>query len=204
MTGRARWVVALLVAGSVLVLADLFVTSQILDRGQVPEELARRVTVFAVLISIATVVAWMLWQHASHKRLHDLGVPGLTFTPGWAVGWWFIPFANLFKPFQAIQELWQASEPVTPGVARPVRSYPLIIVWWVTFLVSRVLAGFVGGRATEGQSELEGVFILVIPGDILTIAAAVLAAGLVHTLEERIAAREQMARSAPPVVSGQA
>ena len=32
-----------------------------------------------------------------------------SFTPGWSVGWFFVPIMNPWKPFQAMREIWQAS-----------------------------------------------------------------------------------------------
>ncbi len=56
-------------------------------------------------------IVWLTWQHRAHRQLRQLGTQGLQFTPGWGVGWWFVPVANLWKPYQAIKELWVASDP---------------------------------------------------------------------------------------------
>src|SRR5687767_1529604 len=61
------------------------------------------------LVFVASVVVVAMWIHRAHANLRDAGTDGLEFTPGWAVGWYFIPFANLIKPFQAMRELWNAS-----------------------------------------------------------------------------------------------
>ena len=61
------------------------------------------------LVFVATVVLWCVWQHRAQQKAIVLAGGGLRFTPGWAVGWWFIPFANLVKPFQTVRELWEAS-----------------------------------------------------------------------------------------------
>ena len=54
---------------------------------------------------VLAAVAWLVWQHRGHRNLARLGVRQLRFAPGWAVGWRFVPIANLWKPFQAIREL---------------------------------------------------------------------------------------------------
>src|SRR5205809_7873998 len=59
---------------------------------------------------LATVVVRSIWQHRAQANARALTHDGTEFTPGWAVGWWFIPIANLFKPFQTVRELWKASE----------------------------------------------------------------------------------------------
>jgi hypothetical protein len=77
-------------------------------------------------------MAFLMWIHRSHRNLSAFGAQGLTFTPGWAVGWWFIPIFNLFRPFQIVREIWQASDPGMPAGAawRRAPSSPLIGWWW--------------------------------------------------------------------------
>jgi hypothetical protein len=62
-----------------------------------------------LIVFIVTAVMWCVWQHRAHTNAIQLSGGGLRFTPGWAVGWWFIPVANLWKPFQAVRELWIAN-----------------------------------------------------------------------------------------------
>ena len=66
------------------------------------------------------------------------GVDGLEFTPGWAVGWYFIPFANLLKPFQAMRELWNAShgEVTTFGGEAPSQ----VKLWWGTWIAGNIVS----------------------------------------------------------------
>jgi len=61
------------------------------------------------LAFVATVVVWCVWQHHAQANAVVLSGGGTRFTPGWAVGWWFIPIANLWKPFQTVRELWKSS-----------------------------------------------------------------------------------------------
>jgi Domain of unknown function (DUF4328) len=88
------------------------------------------------LLFIATVVAWCIWQHRSQRNAIELTGGGLRFTPGWAVGWWFIPIANLFMPFQTVRELWGASH---GGDAwRRLAKWSVIGWWWALFVLSNV------------------------------------------------------------------
>ncbi|MGH2812765.1 MAG: DUF4328 domain-containing protein [Actinomycetota bacterium] len=203
MSIRARWAVALVVATAVYVVTDLFVAVDLMgsigegfDRG-----VGRRIFVLAFFLSLGTVTAWLIWQHGAHKRLQMLGVSGLQFTPGWAVGWWFIPFANLFKPHQAMQELWKASQPGSTGEGwKQAKAHTLVGVWWWVFLISRFLGGFTGGaaRGAGSSDELKLALMFAIPVDLLTIAAAVLAVGLIASIEERLRYREQIPTGAAP------
>jgi len=108
-----------------IVLSFLFVLSSnllltypdwILDLGE--GESMPFVTVLIVMIAlihipifIASIVVFLIWEYRSFNNLSALEARNLEFSPGWAIGWWFVPFANLFKPFQAMRELWAESDP---------------------------------------------------------------------------------------------
>src|SRR6185295_7113854 len=62
-----------------------------------------------VVLFAVTGIVWCVWQHRAQRNAIELAYGKLQFTPGWAVGWWFVPFANLVKPFQTVRELWKAS-----------------------------------------------------------------------------------------------
>ena len=73
-------------------------------------------------VFVVSIVLVAMWIHRAHANLREAGVDGLEFTPGWAVGWFFVPIAQLFKPFQAMRELWAAMRhKPTPGSRAPRR-----------------------------------------------------------------------------------
>jgi hypothetical protein len=86
------------------------------------------------LAGITTVVIWLVWQHEVTANLWARGFPGLRTTPGWAVGWWFVPFANLVMPFLAVREVDRRSS--TDGTVRTDRG--LVGWWWAAYLLSTV------------------------------------------------------------------
>jgi hypothetical protein len=87
---------------------------------------------------VAAVVVVAMWIHRAHANLHDAGVDGLEFTPGWAVGWYFVPFANLLKPFQAMRELWTMSHGETDRFGAEAPSE--VKAWWAAWIVGNILS----------------------------------------------------------------
>lgn len=65
-------------------------------------------------IGVATVIVFLIWLYRSHKNLYALRPTALNFSPGWAVGWWFVPFLAFYKPFQVVREVWWESDPEIP------------------------------------------------------------------------------------------
>lgn len=133
-----------------------------------------------VLGALVTSAALLLtWMYRSFKNASALDIV-TSFSPGYAVGVWFIPFANLWLPLQAMRSLDAASvadddETGWSGVAA--RSDTT--VWWVLWIVHNVLSNITFRIDGGGVAS-------VILGTLSTLALAVAA-----MLLSRIIARVQ-------------
>ena len=77
-------------------------------------------------VAIACIVLVAMWIYRSSANAHALS-DEMTISPGWAVGWYFVPIANLFKPLQAMREAWLASHYAGNWHGEPM---PSILGWW--------------------------------------------------------------------------
>jgi len=84
-------------------------------------------------LALATIILAAVWIYRAATNLRALDVQGLTIGPGWAVGWYFIPIANFWKPYQAMREIWQASSRTRQwqDLATP----SLLPAWWGLWLL---------------------------------------------------------------------
>jgi hypothetical protein len=156
------------------------------------------------LLSIATIVMWLIWQHRAQSNLFARRVPGLRYTPGWCVGWWFVPFANVVVPYLCVRELFgRAGVPAHEGGAR---RDARVGGWWAAYLGSTVL-GLIGAApifaeivrsfdVASIESDTEPIVTITadairtarawaIAGRVAGIAALVLAIWLVWTISRR-------------------
>ncbi len=102
-------------------------------------------SLLSIMISIAALVLFFVWIYRAHDNVWALGADKLEFTAGWCVGWFFIPFMNLFKPYQAAKEIYQASDPQADDASWPLVTVPALLgVWWVAWVVS-ALTGLAAG-----------------------------------------------------------
>jgi len=69
--------------------------------------------IFNLLVLIATIIVFLIWEHRANSNLRPLGVPRPEFSSRWAVGSWFVPFLNLVVPFQIVRYIWRKSDPDT-------------------------------------------------------------------------------------------
>jgi hypothetical protein len=124
---------------------------------------------------IASVVVVAMWIHRAHANLHDAGVDGLEFTPGWAVGWYFIPFANLFKPFQSMRELWTASHGENNQFAGETPSE--VKTWWAAWIIGNILSTVSARILLMGEGGANSVMVgnaVGVAGTAVIVLAAVL------------------------------
>jgi hypothetical protein len=103
---------------------------------------------------LTTAVVFLVWIFHANKAARALGAEGMSITPGWSVWWWFVPFANLVKPYQAVGEIWRASTPdpaYVGGNWRESPSTPMLPAWWACWIIS----GIVSNLATRAQLRSE-------------------------------------------------
>ena len=129
----------------------------------------------------ATAVAFCAWIYRASANLAALGVAHQRFSPGWSVGWWFVPVMSWFRPYQVMKELWKGSHPGidSPGPAVSDVSVPRMLgEWWAAFLVSVWLARpfVLGGETID---ELIRADFLGIASDGVLIAAGIMVLWLV-------------------------
>jgi hypothetical protein len=204
--GRAALAIALLTAcivtSVVLAISTLFEIQLLKDAqgfrgGMVPADWEARTAAndlrqallgFASTgILIVSAITFIRWLHRAYKNLPALGHTP-TYTPGWAIGAWFVPILNLFRPFQITREVWVASDP-SNGVAeaRVPAKAGLVGVWWGAWIISNVLSQIafrwsLEARTIENYLTADRISLVCTPVDIL---AGLLAILVVRGIRER-------------------
>jgi hypothetical protein len=161
-------------------------------------------------VYIFTIITFLVWQHRAYKNLPALKSRNLQNSPGWAVGWWFIPFANLWMPFQVIREMWNESDPDFEeelGFLSNSYGTPLIVGWWWAFWIIGNIVTNISGRVAQAENSVEnGTFwIALIVEGVFGIVAAYLAIEVVRGITKRqemrfskISNRSQYLPPSPP------
>ncbi|GAB2598352.1 hypothetical protein GCM10027168_34180 [Streptomyces capparidis] len=141
------------------------------------------------ITGLATIPVFLVWFHRVRTNA-EVWLPGQhRFSPGWAVGGWFVPVVNLWFPKMIIDDVCVASDPAPRHAAvqpygQPLYQRPaagLVTAWWATGLAWLVLYFFamvVLAGSGRDLDEAETGLVLVSLAHACAIAAAVLA-GLV-------------------------
>jgi hypothetical protein len=113
----------------------IFVPRGSYQRGMAPalDDLLEGLVTATVVARLAGVVAFLTWSYLAARHAYALARPGLTVTPPGFVGWYFVPFANLWMPYRAMRQLAMACDPEGRGTAPSI-----VLVWWLLFLTSNV------------------------------------------------------------------
>jgi hypothetical protein len=151
------------------------------------------ITALAVFLILAliTAIVFIVWFFRAAKNNEALGRLRPRLGPGWAIGGWFIPLANLVIPVLIAQDLWRGSDPSVPRGDDRWRIAPrsaLVGWWWALAVLSRF--PFFGGQGDTSDAETtisnvrSGINASLV-SQVLSIAAAVLAILVVRRLTER-------------------
>ena len=149
------------------------------------------VGILTLLVFVATVVAFLIWIHRAYRNLETFGVAGLEYSPGWAIGGFFVPILNLIRPFQVVREIWKASNP-DPDYQNAMSwqysgTSPLVGAWWGTWIASGVLGRLVfsvSSNAKTADALLSATHLSVV-GDILNLVPAVLVIMLIVSIDKK-------------------
>ena len=149
------WILVAVMVLSIIVLVSDFALAELIKRamrGEIVTEseliaidnIQTAIWPWQIVLIIAYVVVFFMWIYKANKNLRSLRAAGLRFTPGWAVGWFFVPIMNLFRPYQIVSEIWKASDPgvdTTHDTSwKAVPTSPIVGCWFALYLISFFVA----------------------------------------------------------------
>ena len=142
----------------------------------------------AFLSLIACFILVGRWIYLTNANAHLLS-DDMTITPGWSIGWFFVPFANLVKPYEGVKETWRASHQ-SGGLHEEAES-ALLPWWWGLWLLTNILSTVsarLGGSVDEPVPQ--GIVYL----DLVTAALNVPLCLILIQLMRRLAHVQVLAR----------
>lgn len=94
-------------------------------------------TSMEVLAILVTGVLFIVWLHTAH-RSSRMDRPAMRHSSGWAIGGWFVPVLNLWRPFQMVSDVRRgATGDADAGVSFR-QGW-----WWGTWVALSVMSGVV-------------------------------------------------------------
>jgi len=138
-----------------------------------------------------SVIAWvmvLMWKYRANKNCRGFGAQGMRFTPGWTVGWHFVPGMNLFRPYQVMQEIWKVS--TDPATWQKQAGSTLIKWWWFVYLVGTFFGQYfvklsVRNMNTESISKLGEITTLSIMVNCALLLSGMMTIGVISAIADK-------------------
>ncbi len=111
---------------------------------------------WGVIFAVSGILI-LKWIYRASYNVRQLGASGMAFSPGWSVGWYFIPVANLWKPYQAMKEIWEASASPQDWGTQVIPS--LLPWWWFLWIVSNGFASIAFRMMTTAEEVDDFIWV---------------------------------------------
>ncbi len=137
------------------------------------------VGLLSAITYIISAVTFIQWFRRAYYNLH-LKVNFLNYTEGWAAGCWFVPFINLYRPYQIMKELYEETDELLSKKGISVNqtfSTTLLGWWWAFWIINNFVGQFVFRYTLKAESidELTTSTIASMIGNLLGIPLALIA-----------------------------
>lgn len=89
------------------------------------------------IVFIVSGILILRWIHRANYNARQLGAENMKFTPGWSIGYFFIPIKSFWKPYQAMKEIWKATKNPSDWTSQSTDG--ILPIWWSLWLLSLFL-----------------------------------------------------------------
>lgn len=146
-----------------------------------------RIGLVAMLVTAIFFIGWLLRVHDSTSAI---GLARPRHGRGWAIGGWFVPILNWWRPKQIMNDLWKISDPEQPPEARRFEDNkvsPVVHLWWALWLVQSVVKTVLANMLTADPSDALLWSLVVV--NLAWVVLSVVAYHLVGRLTDRVVHR---------------
>jgi hypothetical protein len=153
----------------------------------------RIIGIVEILIHIVLIVYFIMWFRRAYYNLHSLGCY-VQYSEGWAAGAWFVPFLNLFRPYQIMKEIWDRTQERTYAgteIAR-IESSAILGFWWFLWIVTSIAGNIYTRIVLSGNHDIKDLIALDTTGiilnvvDLVNVILVITIIKKIHSFEERL------------------
>jgi hypothetical protein len=151
--------------------------------------------VVKVVAYIASIVFFLMWLYRAYKNLEALKIRNLDSSAGWAVGYWFIPIVNLFKPFKIVSEVYNGSDPEIAKAGygfSDTTTTSTIGFWWACWVFSNIASRIASGIEKAAKDVTETSVMVYVVALALGIMAGILLIFIIRDIDSRQAECERL------------
>jgi Domain of unknown function (DUF4328)/GYF domain 2 len=160
-----------------------------------------RFTAMGVLITfVPSAIVYLRFVFRAMKNLHVTKAEAVTISPGWAVGWNFIPIAWFWKPLQVMREIWRGYYGLEAKAAVPGK-----IGWWWAFWLIMNITAYINLRLQVGSGSLSqtrslnvDMYVAAIWFDVVSTLTGIFAAVIIVGILQKVVEAQRAELAASP------
>ena len=118
------------------------------------------VATLSAIVFVVGGIAILRWIYFANANAARLSGRQMQYSPAGSVGWYFVPIVNLWKPFQAMKEIWQASAACGHDLLAKAPSY--LNAWWFLWLFNGALGNLAMRLSLETKTMDDLLFASVV------------------------------------------
>lgn len=150
--------------------------------------------IVALVVFVGLVVAFCFWMNRSCKNAWLLAPERMSMTPGWSVGYYFIPIVNLWRPYQGMREVRDASCPAGALAST-------LPAWWTLWIIVNLVENVswrlaMRAESIEDYTLTSKIDLAILPVDLVLV---VLIIGIVRRITSDQTARLQALPAPDPM-----
>lgn len=87
-----------------------------------------------LVVGGASAILFLAWLSRTVDNAPAVGAGRPLVTPIWSIGWWFVPIANLVRPYQIVRDLHDRM-----AIGTSIGGGWIVLVWWIAFLLGNAM-----------------------------------------------------------------
>lgn len=150
--------------------------------GELAIELLQITGIVSLITFVASALLILQWIYRANYNARQLGAKNMHYTPAWSIGYYFIPIFNLWKPYQAMKEIWLASKNAVTGHSS--KNSSILPLWWTLWLASNLLGQsiFRLSASAEKLPELINLNLISQASNVIDILLAIVTYSMINTI----------------------
>ena len=117
--------------------------------GETSDQRQQLAAIVYLAVFIVSGFLILRWIHRSNYNARQSGAKEMKFTPG-SIGYYFIPVLTLWKPYQAMKEIWKASH--NPDDWQSEKAGSILGLWWLLWITNNLLEQAVLSMSTDAET----------------------------------------------------
>jgi len=120
------------------------------------------------------------------RNLHTIGSKKVRMSPGWGVGWYFVPIANLWQPAEGMSQIYHGTYAAMEERSAANSPIPL---WWAAWLITNFTANIGTILIRNFSEDIVGIPLLSL--ELASAFFAIASAFLLMRLLKRVVERQE-------------